>query len=400
MKKYSIGGTSGDTGNNSLVNSLIVEYTIPKINHHDYDTSKDWYVWHYAKHPETGKRKLFIYKKGINYFKRKKERIMEANALRLAIETALQEGWNPFTKKNTNPEVNYLQNSLKNILEVKRSSLKIKSYRTYNDIVKMFCAWLSSKHWDKITVSKFTRRDALEYADYLLKTRKFSGKSFNHNIGVMKTFFNALVSREEITINPFKGIKELPESTGSNIPYTEAERIKIIDYLKRYNIRLYYAICFVYFCFIRRSELIQLKVKDIDMINHTIRIPASVSKNRKSEAVSIPQELEKILHKMKVNDHDPEEYIIGHKFETCARRIIRADSLSTAMTRINKELGISGKGFYSFKHSGVCELYRITKDPYLVMRQCRHSELKITMIYLRSMGLTVDESIRKADFRM
>jgi integrase len=389
------------SGINSLHNSLTLQYTIPKIKHFDFNIERDWYIWYTAKNPETGKRKLFISKRGINYIKNRKERLKEANALRIAIELDLENGYNPFTrKKDTISGEKYLQKSLKNILEVKRSSLKVKSMRTYTDVVNMFCAWLDSKKWSKIPPDKFTRKDAIEYADYLLKDRKFSGKSHNHNIGILKTFFYALLEREEIKVNPFKGITELPEGCASNEPYTPAERIKIIDYLKRYNIRLYYAICFIYFGFIRRSELIQLKVKDVNLENFTISINSTVSKNRKSESVTIAKEFEKIIRKMKLHEHDPEDFIFGHKFETCPRPIIRADSLSTAMTRVNKELGITGKGFYSWKHTGVCELYNVTHDPYLVMRQCRHSDLRITLIYLRSLGLVMDQAMRMSNFKM
>ena len=376
----------------------MVQFTIPKVLHHGFDVSKDWYIYFRAVNPVTGERKLFRFKKGINRYKKRSERIKEANALRLVVENMLNDGYNPFQKNHTEIRENYLQDSLKNILEVKRSSLKIKSMRTYTDIVNMFNAWLDRNGWNRIPTEKFTRRDALQYADYLLTVRKFSGKSYNHNLGILKTFFNAMVTREIIAINPFKGIQELPESDGSNVPYTETEKIKIIDYLKRYNERLYFAVSFVYYCFIRRSELIQLRVRDVNMDNHTITIPGHVSKNRKTESVTIPREFEKVLLKMGLHDHAPDEYIIGHKFETCDRPIIRADSLSTAMTRINKELDISGKCFYTWKHSGVVALYQATKDPYVVMKQCRHSELKMTMIYLRSLGLTVDDSIRRADF--
>ena len=59
---------------------------------------------------------------------------------------------------------------------------------------------------------------------------------------------------------------------------------------------------------------------------------------------------------------------------------------------------IKAKGFYAWKHSGVCALYNATKDPYIVMSQARHSDIKTTMIYLRSLGLTVNERIRQAEY--
>lgn len=175
----------------------------------------------------------------------------------------------------------------------------------------------------------------------------------------------------------------------------------VIDYLYNHNRRMYYAVCFLYYCFIRRSELIGLQVSDINLKSGTITIPGHVSKNRKQESVTIPNEFEKVLREMKIDDFPGHYYIFGHKYQTCERRIIKPDSLSLTMSNINRKLGINGeKGFYSWKHTGVVDLYNATKDPYLVMKQCRHSELKITMIYLRSLGLTVDNNIRNASFRL
>ena len=44
--------------------------------------------------------------------------------------------------------------------------------------------------------------------------------------------------------------------------------------------------------------------------------------------------------------------------------------------------------------TGVVDLYNHTKDAYIVMRQCRHSDIKMTMIYLRSLGCGVNEQVR------
>ena len=35
------------------------------------------------------------------------------------------------------------------------------------------------------------------------------------------------------------------------------------------------------------------------------------------------------------------------------------------------------------------------KNAYIVMRQCRHSDIKMTMIYLRSLGCGVNEQVRE-----
>lgn len=48
---------------------------------------------------------------------------------------------------------------------------------------------------------------------------------------------------------------------------------------------------------------------------------------------------------------------------------------------------LGGQSFYSWKHTGVCKLYMKFKGPKMIMEQCRHSGLDITMHYLRDLGL-------------
>jgi integrase len=93
-------------------------------------------------------------------------------------------------------------------------------------------------------------------------------------------------------------------------------------------------------------------------------------------------------------------YIFGRKnFSTCEQKLATINHLSGTHRRVARELKIGGeKSFYSWKHTGACALFNATKDPYLVMQQCRHSDIKITMIYLRSLGLTVNEKIREAEY--
>lgn len=370
-------------------------YTTPKIVDYGGDLSRDWFV--YFKYKHNGRWRKVVREAGINKHKTKAQRIKQATAIRDAIVIALKQGWTPF--RDDGKERLSVVAAIDEVMRLKKGSLRVKSYRTYNDVASSFKSWLKDNGYSHLFPESISQVMARDYLDYLLTNKAYSGKSHNGQLGILKTIFNVLVEREVIIKNPWRGIREQPEHSVMNVPYTDNDKEKIIDYLKRYNIRMYYAVCFVYFCFIRRSELIRLKVRDINLKDCMITIPADVSKNGRSESVTIPRAFEGVLREMELYKYNAEDYVFGHKFQTCARKIARADSMSTAITRVNKELGITGnKGFYSFKHTGVVALYKATKDPYLVSRQCRHHSLQMTMIYLRSLGLTVADGIRSADF--
>jgi integrase len=379
------------------------KYSEPKVCHYKYDLTKKWFVYFRATNPESGQKKLFVFKSGINTFNNKAERIQEANELKKVLEYKLKhENWNPFTRKVETPiEKRTLLQHLSEMLELKAPVMKPKSIRTYREIVAMFRKWMEVNSYSKLYPVNFTPLIAREYLDYLLRDRNYSGKTHNSQMGILKTLFNQLVEREIIQKNPFAGIKALPEEIGKNVAFTREEREKIRDHLKEHNKRLYFAVQFLYYCFIRRSELIQLRVGDIDFQRMTITISSSASKNRKQESVTIPKSFEPILYEMGLDLAPKDFFIFGFKFQTCAKRMRKADNLTTAHKKILNEIGIRKEcSFYGWKHTGVASLYQATKDPYLVMSQCRHSDIKITMIYLRSMGLQVNERIRTVDFEL
>jgi integrase len=375
-----------------------LHYTYPKIISYGGDLSRRWVVYFRFYHEGRWLKKT--YSSEINTYKTKRDRMKSAIELRDAWTQLLESGFNPFLKANSITREKTLPLVIEDILLTKKSSLKPKSYRTYNDMMKMFKSWLTDNGYNFLYAHNFKSNHARSYMDHLLIDRNYVGKSHNENLGTLKTIFNAMLDRKIIDENPFKGIKKLTETSAGNVPYTESEKNQIISHCKEHHIRLYYIICFIYYCFIRRSELIQLKVKDVNLDNCTITLTSRISKNKKTESVTIPREFEKVLRDMNLQDYSPDDYIIGNRFNTCSRPILKPDSLTYAMQKVNKKLGIKGKGLYSFKHLGMCSLYETTKDPWICMRQARHYDLKVTMIYLRSLGLTVDEGVRRADFRL
>ena len=119
-------------------------FTEPKLCHYEYDIKKNWFVFFRFKNPETGKLKLFVYKAGINLIKTKRARIAEAHQLREALIFKLhEENWNPFTSETFIPiQQKLLIEVLQEIMSTKRTVMKPKSVRTYDDILNMFTKWL------------------------------------------------------------------------------------------------------------------------------------------------------------------------------------------------------------------------------------------------------------------
>jgi|GEM_PF-634539 len=370
----------------------------PKSN----DMSREWYVWFRFFDESTKKWKQLRFKKGINLFKVYKQRLAETNALKQALKDELESGWNPITNEKPNVvdirrDVTVME-AIERIQKIKEKTLKRKTKYAYQYILKQFKDWLTETGRQDFLAGEITSAIAQQYMDDLLLKKSYSGRTFNDHLITLRTFYNCFVEREWSTKNPFRSVKKKSQTVGRNLAYTDEERETVAKYLYENDRRLYFLTQIIYHCFIRRTEIISIKVKHIDLRNGTIIIPGENAKNRHQESVVIPQDLMPVLKEMELHKYQSEFYLFGRCLETCAEQYKNPNWISTRHNDIVKRLNIdSEKGLYSWKHTGVCKYYYLTnKDVYALMRQLRHRDLSTTMIYLKSLGLIQNDAFRNA----
>lgn len=374
------------------------QFTEPKISPESHDMSVDWYVWFRFFH--EGKWWQKRYKAGINHFKTLKERLSEANSLKRVLKEQLAEGWNPVTEVKVAQVVKIytIKDSFDHILKVKSKTLRPKSCYAYTYISKLFLGWCEDRYLLDAPLSAFTNKMAQEYMDYLTMQKSYEGRTFNDHLIVLRTLFNCFIKREAISKNPFKAVDWKPENVGRNLAFLQDEEEKLKDYLYKFEKRLYYFTQIMYYCFIRRTEMVAMKIKHIDLKNGTITIPAQSSKNKSQESVVIPRGLEPILLEMELYKYNSEDYLFGRKLQTGSVKFKNPNHITSKHSEIARRLNIdTEKGLYSWKHTGVCKAYYATgKDIYSVMRQLRHRDINTTMIYLKSLGLIQNDVFKNA----
>lgn len=364
-------------------------YTPPKLYSANGDITKDWYVY------LTYNKKQYRYKLGINLIKNRKEREAEGRAIIAALTIKLNSGWNPETKETEGRQDITIVDAIAEILSIKKSYITARSFKTYYDQTNLFKKWLTLNRYDHLYTHNFTDTHARKYFDWLLTYKRYCGKTYNGHLTCLRTFFNAMVDRGMIKQSPLIGFKPARQDSGKNVAYTPEDEAKLIKFMQADDFGFYFATRVVRYCFLRRSELIRLQVKHIRWQNKTIIIPSENSKSRIQDSVTIPKSLEKLFEKSGILGMDSDTYLFGKNFKPSSERMKRIDDLSDKQRVVNKENNIRPEcTFYSWKHTGVVDLYNHTKDAYIVMRQCRHSDIKMTMIYLRSLGCGINEQVR------
>lgn len=375
-------------------------FTLPKLCDYDGDLSKAWFVWFDIEDPGTGQKARKQFRGGINYYPDKESRKREGKALAAYWKKRLEAGlYNPFNKKGSAGAPGSIADAINLVVDLKARSLKPYSARVYKQSADMFILWLKSCRLQSIPLYNLTREHAQSYMDHLMLEKNYNGNSHNTHRGILHAIFQSIVERWGMILkeNPFK-IKLLPKDIGKNLAYTAEEKRLLIAHYKQFNKRMYYAVSFTYHAFIRKSELCHLKVENIDWESKTIKIDSRGAKNRKQESVTITDGLMVVLLEMGLDMAPPHYYIFGKGLQTCAEKCNRPEDISERHRRLKKNAGLpdDGKAYYSWKHTGVIDYFKEIKDIYAVMRQCRHSDLKTTMIYLKSLGLNPNTEFRKA----
>ena len=152
-----------------------------------------------------------------------------------------------------------------------------------------------------------------------------------------------------------------------------------------------------YYCFIRRTEMTKLKVHMVDLERGFITIPSTISKNKKTEDITIPNDLIQLL-KIHIGKADLSDYLFSNNNFQPGIKIIRPDRITSVWSFMRKRLNIDVVyQFYSLKDTGITELLNSGIAAIKVRDQARHHDLKITESYT-SRNKGADNIVQNTNF--
>ena len=163
------------------------------------------------------------------------------------------------------------------IIEKGLSKNTIQSYES--DIYQLY-QWNLSKNKKRITeIKKF---DTSQYISYLF-SQNLKSSSVNRKISSLKTFFNFLLKKKLIEVNPFADqiMPKKPVSLPKSI--SEDDVVKLLDAPKEdslIGIRDRAMLELLYASGVRISELVNIKFSDLDLERNIIKVFGKGSKER------------------------------------------------------------------------------------------------------------------------
>jgi integrase/recombinase XerD len=364
-----------------------MNYKPPKLDDGKGDIKKRWHVYYSFKNPENGKFirfQVFISSK----LKTKTARHVKAKEIIDNLNSWLQQGGSPF---DTELKLKNIYEAIEYVAQIKESMARKRTIQSYSSLIERFKTWLQSNNYAQLSAMGFNYSMAIAFMDYL-KFSKIGNRTYNNYLGYMRIFFNLLRRREIILNNPFEKIEMQPITKPAITAFTIEERLLITEKLPAYNKELWLVSQFIYYCFIRVTELTRLQISDINLLKNEITLRPGVSKNRKQAVIIIPAQFSEILATYNIYQWPGNYFLFSRKLKPGTIQITH-NRIDEIWLKFAKLYNI-GKHIYDMKHTGVGVLLESGVDIRDIQLQLRHHSLEITQIYLEKFRARASEKLR------
>ncbi|EGV42614.1 integrase [Bizionia argentinensis JUB59] len=265
---------------------------------------------------------------------------------------------------------------------------------------------LLEKHYSKLTVKAY-KKDLQDFLTFLSETyqtedmlsvnypeirtwivslvdKEMNNRSINRKISALNSYYKFQIKVGDIQVNPLSKHKALKTSKKIQIPFSEAEVATVLDDLEFDDtfegVRNKFIIELFYSTGIRRIELVEIKLNQIDLSNKTLKVLGKRNKERiipllDSVIKTIKYYLE--IRNQLENISDIDYLFLTQKgvkiYETLVYRVIN-DYFSLASSKVKKSPHI-------LRHSFATHLLNQGADINTVKELLGHSSLAATQIY-------------------
>ncbi len=182
----------------------------------------------------------------------------------------------------------------------------------YKSRLKQLTKWLEDNNEDCL-LDELSYTVLRDFFAFKMRNEVWSAKTFNLTLTALKTFYNDCIREEWATAkNPFGKFKKLPEDYGEkNKPYTDDQIVELKAYIQEHDPYLWTIINFTYYAFLRGTEMMRLKVEDIDLRNDLIWVSGRQSKTKKKEVIPIAPSLRSVIDEMELHRFRQGHYLLS-----------------------------------------------------------------------------------------
>lgn len=268
----------------------------------------------------------------------------------------------------------------------KEQNFSLNTIKSYHQDIALFFCFLKKENINYLHIKQNDIRNYLKYLD----NKNLKNSTIARNISALRSFYNYLLSLNKIELNLFKGIrnpkieKHLPNYLG----YEELAKIlDNIDISTKMGLRNRLLVEMFYATGCRVSEMIDIKVSDINKSNNSIRI---MGKGKKMRIVYFGEYARYYLDKyLSLIDteylftHESGDKLSIHDVEYIISDLVKNLALKTHVTP------------HTLRHTFATHLLNNGADIKTVQELLGHSSLNTTGIYTHVSNERIKEVYRK-----
>ena len=378
-------------------------YTEPKII-----TTSDLNYRSYVMYHHNGKRyreyngrkiNLSIYP---NHSKNLKDKDRLLKKLKFEIQKNLEAGWNPslvesrlkkFIVIEPDKVVYKTGDLLKLVIKNKLNSSLSASYkRDLNSVGNQFLEFLTAEEKEGTfnSISPFRIEQFLQQFNtsgtYYMNKRR--------NLGVV---FSDVIKLGVNTPNPIMDASKKKVKSTLHKIYTSEQLRSVLKFLKEQYPNLYLCCLLTFGCFLRpHQETRLLKVSNIKKDLTQIQLSGDENKSGRVRVVQIPEYVQEALIARNIDFTQPDINVISNTKYAFNESYFNTQWSRAKVTMIKKGMLEESQTIYSFRHTAAVQVYKKTKDIHILQQLLGHSNMIVTLTYLRGLGELNTEKLIEA----
>jgi integrase len=321
--------------------------------------------------------------------------------LQFELHKALEANSYPFTPQIANESMAINQSSTNSMSTIKlmfqavkdklRSDLSKTYKRDLKSVYREFRDFMVPEEADgsiiditPVRIERFLSQFGSSGTYYMNKRR---------NLGVVISAAGRLDNKE---LKLIKETKRRKAKAKLHKAYDKSQLKPILNFLKTHHPNLYLCCLLTYSSWLRPHEEVRLLTPgDFKKDWTEVHLSGDNNKGGKVRVVYIPDYVQEVVKPILTNLNRNDNIFSLNSVP------FNESYFNTAWSRAYKKMFASGliyenQTIYSFRHTAAIEVYRKTKDVYLLQKLLGHSSILVTLKYLRSLGEFNSEELRDA----
>ncbi|MED1802929.1 tyrosine-type recombinase/integrase [Brevibacillus porteri] len=270
----------------------------------------------------------------------------------------------------------------------------------YSNHWKQFTKWLRDnydvEYVDELTSDHF--RDHVNYMRY--DAKRYDGHKFitseqriglsdttvNIRLRTLKAVFNHLSREELIEVNPITNVKLIRQDVDLTNCFTDDEVKALLEQPDRRDFvgfRDFVGMTCLLDSGMRASELLGLRIPDIDFQTRFITIPGERSKNRKPRHIPISAHTSKLL--LQLISENREHFTTDRLFLSCYGEPLSPNHFNKRLKYYGERAGISAKKMTShvWRHTWAKGMVLNGADPFTIQKMGGWADIRTMRRYVQ-----------------